>query len=158
MKSAFSFRSYLLVLLNVGSIPCVRHRTAVPWEAGSAQQGRPRREKRCLFPASTCGEQHHNPGGFWHSPTVYPWWPRFGLAGTRGKHTDWCLNLSITQEALGRKRWRFPMFLSFLVSLSCSVPQGTEYLLLDTNNSPSHQSLFLRFKMVEMCVFLCVCI
>lgn len=155
-KAAFSFRSYSLALLSVTSHPCARHHTAVPWEAGSAQPGRPSGEERCLFPASPSGEQHHSPRGFWHSPAICPWWLRFGLADIAGELGSWCVNLSPTQEAAGRKRWRFATSLSLSFFLSRSLPEGR--LSLATNNSSAHQWLFLRSKIIEICFSVCRCV
>lgn len=44
--------------------------------------------------------------------------------------------------------------LELIIFLSRSLPEGR--LSLATNNSPAHQSLFLRFKIIEICFFLCV--
>ena len=82
LKASFSIRNYLPALPNVARHPHARHCTAMPWEEGSAQPGRPSREDRCLFLAATSGEQNQVPRGFWHSPAICPWSLCFGLAGT----------------------------------------------------------------------------
>lgn len=51
--------------------------------------------------------------------------------------------------------WEKTMAISCILGfLTCSWPQGR--FSPATNNSPAHQSFFLRFKLVEICFFLCV--
>lgn len=145
LRAALSFISYLLVLLNMASCPHVRHPTVVPQKAGSAQPGRPSRRERSLFPASTSGEQHHNPIGFWHSAATCPWCCILVYQVLRASLLPgvWtCLQL---RNLLGGKG-KISHIPELTVFSSCSLPWGS--LSLAENNSPDHQNLFLRFKII----------
>lgn len=100
MKAAFRFRSSSPLLTSRSHM---RPRAAVPFRQALLRlTDQASRNGVC---SSTGGEQRHDPGDFWHSPTVCLWWLCSGLAAATSKLTAWGVGLPAAQETTGRKRW-----------------------------------------------------